>query len=70
MSDTIVLNGLIWDTENLNINGKTHFTYKEAKAEVAKLYKRLPTKDEFEALSQLPHVFDFNKRGMWFAENQ
>ena len=70
MGDTIVLNGLAWDTENLVINGKTHFAYEEAKAEAAKLGKRLPTKSEFEALLQLNHVFDEEKHGMWFAENQ
>ena len=68
--NTIELNGLIWDTENLVIDGKTHFTYEEAKAEAAKLGKRLPTKSEFEALLQLHHVFDEEKHGMWFAKNQ
>ena len=70
MSDTIVLNGLLWDTENLNINGKTHFTYEEAKVGAAKRGKRLPTKNEFEALLQLPHVFDQEKHGIWFAEKE
>ena len=70
MNNVIVLNGLAWDTENLVIDDKTHFTYEDAKAEAAKLGKRLPTKDEFEALLQLPHVFDEEKHGMWFAENQ
>ena len=68
--NTIILNGLEWDTENLNINGKTHFTYEEAKAEAAKLCKRLPTKHEFDALLQLHHVFDEEMHGMWFAKNQ
>lgn len=31
MSDIIILNGLAWDKENLEVNGITHFTYKEAK---------------------------------------
>ena len=70
MNNIIVLNGLEWDTENLVIDGKTHFTYEEAKAEVAKLGKRLPTKNEFDALLQLHHVFDEEKHGMWFAKNQ
>ena len=35
MSDTIILNGLAWDKENLEVNGQTHFTYKEAKREAA-----------------------------------
>ena len=70
MNNVIVLNGLEWDTENLVIDGKTHFTYGEAKAEAAKLGKRLPTKYEFDSLLQLPHVFDEEKSGMWFAKNQ
>ena len=56
--NTIELNGLIWDTENLVIDGKTHFTYEEAKAEAARLGKRLPTKSEFDALLQLHHILD------------
>lgn len=67
---TVELNGLLWDTENLSVNDKTHFTYEEAKAEATKLGKRLPTKSEFEALLQLHHVFDKEKHGMWFAKNQ
>ena len=70
MNNVIVLNGLEWDTENLVIDDKTHFAYEEAKTEAAKLGKRLPTKSEFEALLQLHHVFDEEKHGMWFAENQ
>lgn len=70
MNNVIVLNGLAWDTENLVIDSKTHFTYEDAKAEAAKRGKRLPTKNEFDALVQSPHVFDFNKRGMWFAEKE
>ena len=50
MSDTIILNGLAWDKENLSVDGNTYFTYQEAKIEAAKLGKRLPTKEEFEAL--------------------
>ena len=67
---TIELNGMLWDTENLKVDGKTHFTYEDAKAEADKRDKRLPTKNEFEALLQLPRVFDYEKRGMWFAKNQ
>ena len=68
--DTIILNGLEWDTENLEVNGKTYFTYEEAKAEAARLGKRLPTKSEFDALLQLHHIFDRKNKGMWFSENQ
>ena len=65
---TIILNGLEWDTNNLEVNGKTHFTYEEAKAEAAKLGKRLPTKNEFDALLQLPHVWDLTNNGLLVAE--
>ena len=67
---TVTLNGLIWDTENLSVNGKTHFSYEEAKAEATKLGKRLPTKSEFDELLQLHHIFDRKNKGMWFAKNQ
>ena len=70
MSDTIVLNGLAWDKENLEVNGIAYFTYQEAMKEASKLGKRLPTKYEFNALLQLPHTFDTVKRGMWFAEKE
>ena len=68
MSDTIILNGLSWDKENLSVDGNTYFTYQEAKIEASKLGKRLPTKEEFDSLLKLPHEFDLDKRGMWFAE--
>ena len=70
MSDTIVLNGLLWYKENLSVDGNIYFTYQEAKIEAAKLGKRLPTKEEFDSLLKLPHEFDLDKRGIWFAKNQ
>ena len=69
MSDVIVLNGLAWDKENLSVDCNAYFTYQEAVKEASKIGKRLPTKNEFEALLQLPRVFDYEKQGMWFAEN-
>ena len=68
MSDTITLNGLAWDKENLEVNGQTHFTYKEAKKEAAKLGKRLPTKEEFEELLKLPRNWDLTNNGLLVAE--
>ena len=67
MNNVIVLNGLEWDTENLVIDGKTHFTYEEAKAEAAKLGKRLPTDIEFNRLLK-HYLWDADKKGMLFAE--
>ena len=64
----ILLNNIIWDKENLSVDGNIYFTYQEAKIEAAKLGKRLPTKEEFDSLLKLPHEFDLDKRGMWFAQ--
>ena len=68
MNDTIMLNGLAWDKENLSVDDNTYFTYQEAKIEAAKLGKRLPTKDEFEELLKLPHVWDLTNGGLLVAE--
>ena len=68
MSDTIVLNGLAWDKENLEVDGNIYFTYQEAKIEAAKLGKRLPTKEEFEELLKLPRNWDLTNGGLLVAE--
>ena len=70
MSDTVVLNGLSWDIENLEVNGQTHFTYKEAKKEAAKLNKRLPTIKEVKQLLKLPCTWDDNKIGIRLSEKK
>ena len=70
MSDTIVLNGLAWDTKNLEVNGKTYFTYKEAKREAAKLNKRLPTIKEVKQLLKLPYTWDYSKMGIRIASKK
>lgn len=67
MSNTIVLNGISWDKENLEVNGITHFTYKEAKMEASKLNKRLPTMKEIKQLFKLPHSWDDSKMGIRFS---
>ena len=33
---TIELNGLLWDTENISVNGNAYFTYQEAIKEASK----------------------------------
>ena len=70
MSDTIMLNGILWDRENLEVNGRTHFTYKEAKREAAKLNKRLPTIKEVKQLLKLPCTWDDSKIGIRIAEEK
>ena len=70
MSDTITLNGLVWDKENLEVNGQTYFTYKEAKKEAAKLNKRLPTIKEVKQLLKLPYTWDDRKIGIRLSEKK
>ena len=70
MSDTIVLNGLAWDKENINIDGRTVFNHIESKIIAYQMGKRLPTKNELDELRILPHSWDKNKKGMWFAEKE
>ena len=67
MNNTITLNGLVWDKENLEVNGQTHFTYKEAKKEAAKLNKRIPTIKEVKQLLKLPYTWDDSKMGIRVA---
>ena len=64
----ILLNNIIWDKENLSVDGNTYFTYQEAKIEAAKLGKRLPTKEEFEELLKLPRNWDLANGGLLVAE--
>lgn len=68
MSDTIMLNSLLWDKENLSVDGNIYFTYQEAKTEAAKLGKRLPTKEEFEELLKLQRTWDLKNGGLLIAE--
>ncbi len=64
----ILLNNIIWDKENLSVDGNIYFTYQEAIKEASKLGKRLPTKDEFEALLKLPRNWDLTNNGLLVAE--
>ena len=64
----ILLNNIIWDKENLSVDGNIYFTYQEAIKEASKLGKRLPTKDEFEELLKLPRTWDLTNNGLLVAE--
>ena len=64
----ILLNNIIWDKENLSVDGNIYFTYQEAIKEASKLGKRLPTKDEFEALLKLPRNWNLTNNGLLVAE--
>jgi hypothetical protein len=61
----IYLCGLWWDTENLT---DEYCNFYEANGRAAVAGKRLPTKEEFKKLSELPRIWDYD--GLWFAEDK
>lgn len=65
----VILNGLKWSLKVLEVHGQTYFTYKQAIDILNGSNKRIPTKEEFEELINLPNLWDDTKNGMWFAEN-
>lgn len=69
-TNQVKINGLLWDTENLVIDGKTHFTYEEALREAKSAGKRLPTKKEFEELLKLGYRFSKSDKGLYVADNK
>jgi uncharacterized protein (TIGR02145 family) len=66
---TIEINGLSWDVENLELNGETCFTCDGAMLAAKVAGKRLPTKEEFEALEALGSTWDSELKGRWFGED-
>lgn len=66
----IEINGLLWDTENLEIQGKKYFTWQEAMDAAKSVGKRLPTKEELEALIDAGWEWDEEKKGMWMADRK
>lgn len=65
----IELCGLLWDEENLVIDGKEHFTFDEAQEVAAKVGKRLPTPEEWKQLCALGSTWDDERKGRWFGGN-
>lgn len=73
-SDTIELCGLLWDTENLAIGGYEkyghhYYTWQEAMDAAKSVGKRLPTREEWEALCDLGSTWDDELKGRWFGGN-
>mgnify|MGYP005758704819 FL=1 len=73
-SDSIELCGLLWDTENLAIggyekNGRHYYTWQEAMDAARSVGKRLPTREEWEALCDLGSTWDDELKGRWFGGN-
>jgi uncharacterized protein (TIGR02145 family) len=69
--ETIKINGLLWDTENLGLGlgGGDYFTHKEAMLAAEDAGKRLPTEEEFEALTALGSTWDAERLGRWFGKD-
>lgn len=65
----IKLNGLLWDVENLEIDGKTHFTFDEAQEAAKSVGKRLPTVEELGELAKLWTRWDNERGGRSFRDN-
>lgn len=68
--EQIEINGILWDAENLEINGKKYFSWEDANSIAKTLGKRLPTKEELQALINAEWEFDKEKKGMWFANKK
>ena len=70
----IELCGLLWDPENLSIggyenDGHHYYTWEEAMDAAESVGKRLPTREEWEALCDLGSTWDAELRGRWFGGN-
>jgi uncharacterized protein (TIGR02145 family) len=65
----VLINGLKWDRENIVIDGKRHFNFDEAQEVARSKGKRLPTKEEWEALADLGSTWDKEKKGRWFGHD-
>ena len=73
-SDSIEICGLLWDTENLAIggyekDGHHYYTWHEAMEAARSVGKRLPTREEWEALCDLGSTWDDERKGRWFGGN-
>ena len=73
-SASIELCGLLWDTENLAIggyekDGRHYYTWHEAMEAARSVGKRLPTREEWEALCDLGSTWDDERKGPWFGGN-
>lgn len=66
----IEINGLLWDTENLEINGQIYFTHDEALKFSASVGKRLPTEKEFKSLLVLDREWSETDKGIWIAKDK
>lgn len=67
--EQIEINGVLWDTKNLEVDGNKYFTWEQAMQIAKSNRKRLPTKEEFEYLKSTGMKFDNCKRDIAFAND-
>lgn len=66
----VKINGIWWDCENTRINGEKFSDFDTANAYAEKIGRRLPTKEELQALIDSGYEWDKKKQGMWFADQK
>ena len=74
IKNEIELCGLLWDRDNLTIggyekDGHHYYTWHEAMEAARSVGKRLPTREEWEALCDLGSTWDDERKGRWFGGN-
>lgn len=66
----VKINGLWWDCENTKVNGEKFADFDTANTYAKKISRRLPTKEELQALIDSGYEWDKEKQGMWFADRK
>ena len=61
--------GLLWDKDNIEINGQRHFDQPVAAQIASDFGKRLPTPAEIEFAITKPWLWDYVNYGLWLADN-
>lgn len=61
----VEINGILWDTENVEINGEKYFTFEQATNIAKILGKRLPTREELKSIFEDGYIWDNEKVGLW-----
>ena len=64
---TVIIQGIAWVKDSLNIDDNIYFTYDEAVMYAKMENCRLPTKQDFKSLRSCPHKYDKKLKGVWFA---
>lgn len=58
--------GIDWDIEN----ALNHCNFAKAESRASEFGKRIPTKEEWDRLLQLPHYWSYRRKGMVFGKHR